>query len=44
MNGVHCQISWTSIMILGYSVSQSGWGAVPPNRSQIQVNVPLIRP
>ncbi len=44
MNGVHCQISWASTMILGWSVSQSGCGAVPPNRSQIQVSVPLSRP
>jgi hypothetical protein len=44
MNGVHCQTNCASSMSLGCAVSQSGWGAVPPNRSQIQVRLPLSSP
>ena len=45
MNGVHCQISDTSMAIFGAVESQSTWGAPSePKSFQIALRVPLSRP
>ena len=45
MNGVHCQISVTSMEVSGNWVIQSTWGALSlPKMPHTQVSTPLSSP